>query len=89
MATWIISWWPSICGLISFLNTSISKKPVFFLEVVTYDEMVSPRYPNRRLCAMMEATPTINVAKGDQHEYYHCRFGPGKKRFSRRLLERT
>jgi len=32
--------------------------------MVVYDEMVSPRYPNRRLCAMMESKQlTINVVR--------------------------
>jgi len=26
----IKAWWPSICGLISFLYVSINKKPFFF-----------------------------------------------------------
>jgi len=30
-------WWPSFCGLKSFLNTSIKKKPVSVSEVVTYE----------------------------------------------------
>jgi len=29
-------WWPKFCVLKSFLNTSINRKPVFFLEVVIY-----------------------------------------------------
>ena len=37
MATRSRSRWSSFCGLISLLNTSINKKPVFFLEVVVYE----------------------------------------------------
>jgi len=34
-------WWPSFCGLKSLLNTAINKRPVFFLEVVTYKTFFS------------------------------------------------
>ena len=52
--------------------------------------MVSPRFPNRRLCAMMEIEdPIKHEAREDQDEDYHFWPGLGKKSFSCSVLQRA